>query len=242
MAQLHRARCQQGPGEGASAPGAWGRAWAVGCAPQQGPCLVQSGAVLPGTLPTEQQAGGQTANTPHFLAAQGPGWKQSLFYSAETTHFASPCPAGSGGGCRGVAGQLLHSAVTSKARPSEARPSTTHTPQVSGGKDLLRWRTPGALRGTRTWARPGTPGATGPPFMGCSVTQLLLLPLKVPSQGGDSEDPEVMSAEGVGRARWSRPGGAGREPSRPSSLEATWASLHLLCTLHACGLGGWTGA
>lgn len=48
----------------------------------------------------DQPAGGQTANTPHFLAAQGPGWKQSPFYFAETTRFASRCPAGRGGGVR----------------------------------------------------------------------------------------------------------------------------------------------
>ena len=90
----------KGPGGGASAPGAPGRAslGRRGAGPNRDRvCSL----VLPGTLPTDQQAGGQIANTPHFLAAQGPGWKQSLFYSAETTRFAPRALQGVGVGTVG---------------------------------------------------------------------------------------------------------------------------------------------
>lgn len=75
--------------------------------------------VLPGTLPTDQQAGGQIANTPHFLAAQGPGWKQSLFYSAETTRFAPRALQGVGVGTAGR--QASFCTLLSPLRPGWAR-------------------------------------------------------------------------------------------------------------------------
>lgn len=37
-------------------------------------------------------ARGQTVNAPHFLAARGPGWKQSPFYSEEATRSAPQAP------------------------------------------------------------------------------------------------------------------------------------------------------
>lgn len=77
------------------------------------------GSALQGTLPTNRQAGGQIMNTPHFLAAQRHGWKQSLFHSVETTRFSSECPQGGGGLQRwghAGGGPLLHTAVISKAR------------------------------------------------------------------------------------------------------------------------------
>lgn len=71
-------------------------------------------AALPGTLPAthRSEARSQTANTPHSLAAQGPGRKQSLFYSAESARFSSPreweqIPAVAMGDCAGTAATPL---------------------------------------------------------------------------------------------------------------------------------------
>lgn len=139
--------------------------------------------VLPGTLPTDQQAGGQIANTPHFLAAQGPGWKQSLFYSAETTRFAPRALQGVGVGT--VGRQASFCTLLSPLRPGWAR---APSPGVNPRAPPLVLRGPsetGALRGTRTRALPGVPGATRPPITGCSGTWkdgLLFLPPRVPGR------------------------------------------------------------